>query len=64
MTQEVRTTDQHHALLFIWDANEQIISVRHGKRIWYIRIRKDGWCETLTSKSKPYPPHERPYADT
>ena len=56
MNQTVRATDQFESQLFQWDMERQIISLPHGKEIWFARLGEDGKFTLI--KSEPKPPRE------
>ena len=53
MTQIVKANDKHKSQLFQWDTERNIISLPHGKEIWYAELSKDNHFVLLESKPKP-----------
>jgi len=53
MVQAVKATDKFESQLFQWDVERQIISLPHGKDIWFVQLGKDGKFRVLESKPKP-----------
>lgn len=52
MVQAVKATDEYGSQLFQWDAAEKIISLPHGKEIWFARLGEDGRFEIIDHKPK------------
>jgi hypothetical protein len=53
MVQSVKATDKFESQLFQWDMERQVISLPHGKDIWFAQLDKDGKFKVLESKPKP-----------
>ena len=53
MIQAVKATDKFGSQLFQWDAERQVISLPHGKDIWFAELGKDGMFRVLDSQPKP-----------
>ena len=58
MVQSVRALDRHASQLFQWDADNRIVSLPHGKEIWFARLGEDGKFIVVESKPKPRANHE------
>lgn len=58
MVQSVKATDKYESQLFIWDAERQIISLPHGKNIWYAKLNNNGIFVLIKSKPKPQTTHK------
>jgi hypothetical protein len=52
MIQAVKATDKYESQLFQWDIERQVISLPHGKDIWFVQLDKDGKFKVLESKPK------------
>jgi hypothetical protein len=52
MIQAVKATDRYESQLFVWDAERRVISLPHGKEIWYAQLGKDGQFRVIASKPK------------
>ena len=52
MTQAVKATDQFKSQLFLWDTERRIISLPHGKDIWFAQLGDDGRFIIIESKPK------------
>ena len=53
MVQMVKATDKFESQLFQWDMERQVLSLPHGKDIWFVQLGKDGRFKILESKPKP-----------
>lgn len=53
MIQAVKATDKFGSQLFQWDTERQILSIPHGKEIWFVKLGEDGKFEVIESKPKP-----------
>lgn len=53
MLQAVKATDKFQSQLFQWDMKERIISLPHGKDIWFARLGEDGKFKIIDCKPKP-----------
>jgi hypothetical protein len=53
MVQSVKATDKFESQLFQWDMEHRIISLPHGKDIWFAELGEDGKFKILESKPKP-----------
>ena len=53
MVQSVKATDRFESQLFKWDMEHRIISLPHGKDIWYAELGDDGKFRVLECKPKP-----------
>jgi hypothetical protein len=52
MVQAVKATDKFASQLFQWDAERRIISLPHGKDIWFAQLGKNGQFTVIESKPK------------
>jgi hypothetical protein len=52
MIQTVKATDTFTSQLFQWDAERRIISLSHGKDIWFAQLGDDGQFTVIESKPK------------
>jgi hypothetical protein len=52
MLQVVKAKDKFASSLFQWDTDKQVISISHGKEIWYIQLESNGTFTVLGSKPK------------
>ncbi len=52
MVQAVKATDKFASQLFQWDAERQVLSLPHGKDIWFVQLGKDGQFTVIESKPK------------
>lgn len=55
MVQTVKATDKFESQLFQWDMERQIISLPHGKEIWFAKLCENGQFKVMRSKPKPQP---------
>lgn len=53
MVQSVKATDRFESQLFQWDMERRVISLPHGKDIWFAELGKDGKFRVLECKPKP-----------
>lgn len=53
MVQLVKATDKFESQLFQWDIERQVISLSHGKDIWFAQLGRDGKFTVIESKPKP-----------
>jgi hypothetical protein len=53
MLQLVKATDSYRSQLFQWDVERQVLSIPHGKEIWYLQLEENGLFNVLESKPKP-----------
>lgn len=53
MVQAVKATDEFESQLFQWDTERRVISLPHGKDIWFARLEEDGKFAVFESKPKP-----------
>ena len=53
MLQLVKATDRYNSQLFQWDAEQKVISLPHGKEIWFVKLCEDGTFKVLGYKPKP-----------
>lgn len=53
MVQMVKATDKFESQLFQWDMERQVLSLPHGKDIWFVQLGKGGRFKVLESKPKP-----------
>lgn len=53
MVQLVNATDKFESQLFQWDMERQVISLSHGKDIWFAQLGRDGKFTVIESKPKP-----------
>ena len=52
MVQTVKAKDKFESQLFQWDMKRQVISLPHGKDIWFVQLGEDGNFKVLESKPK------------
>jgi hypothetical protein len=52
MVQAVKATDKFASQLFQWDAERRVISLPHGKDIWFVQLGDDGRFTVIESKPK------------
>lgn len=52
MIQSVKATDKFASQLFQWDADRRIISLPHGKDIWFAQLDNDGKFKVIKNKPK------------
>jgi hypothetical protein len=52
MVQLVKATDKFASQLFQWDAERRVISLPHGKDIWFAQLGDDGQFKVIKSKPK------------
>jgi hypothetical protein len=52
MVQAVKATDKFESQLFQWDMERQVLSLPHGKDIWFVQLGKDDRFKVLESKPK------------
>jgi len=52
MIQAIRASDKFESQLFQWDVKRKILSLPHGKEIWYVQLGEDGKFTVIESKSK------------
>lgn len=55
MVQLVNATDKFESQLFQWDMERQIISLPHGKEIWFAKLCENGQFKVFKSTPKPQP---------
>jgi len=55
MVQAVKATDKFESQLFQWDMERQIISLPHGKAIWFAKLCENGQFKIIKSTPKPQP---------
>ena len=53
MIQVVKATDKFESQLFQWDVERQVLSLPHGKDIWFAKLGDDGKFRVIESKPKP-----------
>lgn len=53
MVQAVKAADKFGSQLFQWDTERQVISLPHGKDIWFVQLGRDGKFTVIESKPKP-----------
>lgn len=53
MVQSVKATDRFESQLFQWDVERRIISLPHGKDIWFAELGEDGKFKVIECKPKP-----------
>lgn len=53
MVQTIKATDKFGSQLFQWDIENQIISLPHGKEIWFVQLNEHGKFRVIESKPKP-----------
>ena len=53
MLQAVKATDKFESQLFQWDVERQVLSLPHGKEIWFAQLGDDGRFKVIESKPKP-----------
>jgi len=53
LVQSVIATDRFESQLFQWDMERRIISLPHGKDIWFAVLDDDGKFKVLESRPKP-----------
>jgi hypothetical protein len=51
--QSVKASDMFESQLFQWDTERRIISLPHGKDIWFAKLGDDGKFTILESQPKP-----------
>jgi hypothetical protein len=61
MIQSVYANDHYGSELFRWDKTHRILSVPHGKEVWYLKLAENDEFQCLRSEPKPKPPdnHKR-----
>lgn len=52
MVQMVKASDKFESQLFQWDKERQVISLPHGKEIWFARLCDDGSFVIIDHKPK------------
>lgn len=52
MVQAVKATDKFESQLFQWDMEQQIISLPHGKEIWFAKLCENGQFRVIKSTPK------------
>lgn len=52
MVQAVKATDAYESQLFQWNSKERIISLPHGKDIWFARLDENGYFVVIDHKPK------------
>ena len=52
MIQVVKADDQYGSQLFQWDTVNQIISLPHGKMIWFLQLGDDEQFKVVERKPK------------
>ncbi|GHU62690.1 hypothetical protein AGMMS49983_04600 [Clostridia bacterium] len=52
MVQMVKAKDKFESQLFQWDMERQVLSLSHGKEIWFVQLDKDGKFKVLESQPK------------
>lgn len=53
MVQVVKATDKYESQLFQWDVEQQIISLPHGKEIWFVQLCESGEFRVVECVPKP-----------
>ena len=53
MIQTVKAMDKFESQLFQWDMERRVISLPHGKDIWFVQLGDDGKFNVLESMPKP-----------
>ena len=53
MIQHVKATDRYQSQLFQWDAVQKVLSLPHGKEIWFARLGCDGKFTVFKRIPKP-----------
>lgn len=52
MLQAVRASDKYKSQLFLWDTESHILSLPHGKEIWFAALGDDGQFIVVGKKPK------------
>lgn len=52
MIQAVKATDKFESQLFQWDMERKIISLPHGKEIWFAKLCENGQFRIIKSTPK------------
>ena len=53
MVQSVKATDKFGSQLFQWDVERRVISLPHGKKIWFAELGNDDKFRVLENQPKP-----------
>ncbi|GHV18023.1 hypothetical protein FACS189425_05650 [Clostridia bacterium] len=50
MIQSVRANDRYESELFRWDKTHRMLSLPHGKEVWFLKLAENGEFQCLRSE--------------